>query len=400
MALSPALRRYAALLAVAALTVSAACSSDSKSKSSPRTMTTGTTAQKTDESKTDDAYAKDGPFQAGTMTAALPDGRRVVIWYPAAASAAKAPMETLDLPSLLTPALQANVPSDLRHKIQYPIDAHPGAEPASGGPFPVVLFSHGYAGFPEQSADLTTHLARWGFVVVAPDHVERSLDGLLGNAAQGVNKLTDIQVLSRSLDLALRENRRPGSPLRALVNGAEVAVIGHSAGAEAAYDLASTDHRVKSFISYSVSLGGPDGQPVPPPPRVPGMVMVGTSDRVIPIADNRKVYRDMRAPKYLVTLRNAGHNVFSDICEIGKSEGGVVQLVHQIGLAIPASLLKLADDGCKPSNLDPREAFPAIDHLSVAFLRSTLGVDPTPVGLDPQVTSAFPSAGVVLSHAG
>ncbi|MDQ6697229.1 MAG: dienelactone hydrolase family protein [Actinomycetota bacterium] len=346
-------------------------------------------------------YAKPGPFQAGTMTAALADGRRVVIWYPAASSAAKAPRETLDIASLLTPALQAKVPAELRHKIQYSIDAHVGAAPARDGPFPVVLFSHGYAGFPEQSADLTTHLARWGFVVVAPDHVERSLDGLLGTAAQGVKKkLTDAQVLSQSLDLALMENHRSGSPLEGLVDASKVAVIGQSAGAGAAYATASTDRRIKSFIAYSVGLGGPGGQPVPPPPKVPGMVMVGTADGVIPIADNRKVYRGMRPPKYLVTFRNAGHNVFSDICEIGKSEGGLVALVHQIKLAIPASLLRLASDGCQPNNLDPRQAFPAIDHLSVAFLRSTLGVDHAPVGLDPQVTTAFPAAGIVLSHAG
>ncbi len=368
-----------------------ACSSDDK-----KTSSTGTPSPDATDPETQDVYAKDGPFQAGTMTAALADGRRVVIWYPADASAGKQPKETLDIASLLSPALQAKVPSDLRRKIQYAIDAHPGAKPAKVGPFPVVLFSHGYAGFPEQSADLTTHLARWGFVVVAPDHVERSLDGLLGTAGQNVKKkLTDRQVLSQSLDLSLAENRRAGSPLEGLVNGAEAAVIGHSAGAGAAYDTASSDRRIKSFISYSVSVGG---QAAPPP--VPGMVMIGTSDGVIPIAANRKVYQGMRAPKYLVTLRGAGHNVFTDVCEIGRSEGGIVKLVHQIGLDIPASLLKLANDGCMPSNLDPRVAFPAIDHLSVAFLRSTLGVDSKPVGLDPQVTKAFPRAGVVLSHQG
>ena len=80
--------------------------------------------------------------------------------------------------------------------------------PATGGPFPVVLFSHGYAGFPEQSVSLTTHLARWGFVVVAPDHVERSLDGLLGTAAKNLaQKSTDVQVLSQSLDAGDRRER-------------------------------------------------------------------------------------------------------------------------------------------------------------------------------------------------
>lgn len=383
-------------MALALIAGATACSSDGKHASATTKSPTETTAP--DRAG---VYAGNGPFQAGTMSAALADGRRVVIWYPADPSAAKGPVETLDLPSLLSPALQAKVPADLRRRIQYPVDAHVGAPPASGGPFPLVLFSHGYAGFPEQSVDITTHLARWGFVVVAPDHVERSLDGLLGTAAQSVKKkLTDVQVLSQSIDLAMAENGRTGSPLQGLVKPAEIAVIGHSAGAEAAYDTASADHRIKSFISYSVSLGGPDGQPVPPPPQVPGMVMVGTNDGVIPIADNRKVYAGMRSPKYLVTFRNAGHNVFSDICEIGKSEGGLVKLVDQIGLDIPPSLLKQANDGCKPTDLDPRKAFPAIDHLSVAFLRSTLGVDARPVGLEPSIARTFPADGLVLSHAG
>ena len=48
----------------------------------------------------------------------------------------------------------------------YPVAARQGAEPdPSGGPYGVVVFSHGFAGFPEQSVDLTTHLASWGWVV-------------------------------------------------------------------------------------------------------------------------------------------------------------------------------------------------------------------------------------------
>jgi dienelactone hydrolase len=388
------------LVAVCLVTaaVGMACSESSDKTSSG--TTTGP-ATSTSAPRPVGAYAGDGPYQAGVLDLALGDGRRVVAWYPAAKAAARDPKETFDIASLVTPQLQAKVPAATRRKIQYEMDAHQGAAPAAGGPFPLVLFSHGYGGFPEQSANLTTHLARWGFVVVAPDHVERSLDGLLGTALRSIKKpLTDPQVLSQSLDLALAENGRSGSPLKGLVDGSEVAVIGHSAGAEAAYDTASIDRRIKSFISYSVSLGGPDGQTVRPPPRVPGMVMVGTTDGVIPIAANRNVYRAMRPPKYLVTIRNAGHLVFSDVCVIGRSEGGLVSLVKQVGLDIPKDLLKLGDDGCKKGDLDPVKAFPAINHLSVAFLRSTLGVDPKPVGLGPSIVKAFPAAGLSLSHEG
>lgn len=324
---------------------------------------------------------------------ALADGRRVVVWYPAVKAKKGQPRETFDIASLLSPELQAKVPADKRPL--HPIDAYQGAPAAEGRRYPVVLFSHGYAGFPEQSANLTTHLARWGFIVVAPDHVERSLDGLLGTAARNVAKSTDSQVLSRSLDLALAEDRRAGSPLRGIVDKTKAAAIGHSAGAIAAYATASSDTRIKSFISYSIGFAG---EKVPAVPSVPGMVMAGTTDGVIPLADNQAVFRGMKPPKYLVTVKGAGHLVFSDVCLIGRDQGGLVSLVKQVGLDIPEDLLRLAKDGCGPKDLDPVKAFPAIDHLSVAFLRSTLGIDRRPIGLDADVSAAIPRARVTVSH--
>lgn len=373
-------------MAVAALLVGAsACSSDSGG-SSPASSTTS-------KPGASPAYAERGPHQVGTVTFALADGRRVVAWYPAAASAADQPTENFDIASLLSPDLQAKIDADLRP--QYEIDAHVGADPADGGPFPVVLFSHGYAGFPEQSADLVTHLASWGFVVVAPDHVERSLSGLLGTAAKGVPKRTDPEVLTDALDTALAQADDASSPLHDLLDPDRVAVAGHSAGAGAAYLTASSDPRIKAFISYSVGTGQPDESgsvPERPVPDVPGMVMLGTADGIIPAADSRAVYEGMAAPKHLVEIGDAGHLVFSDICLIGKDQGGLVALTKEAGLDLPDQLLKLASDGCGPDDLDPRKAFGAIDHFSVAFLRSVFGIDEQPVGLDAATASSFTSA--------
>ena len=182
-----------------------------------------------------------------------------------------------------------------------------------------------------------------------------------------------------------------------------MAVIGHSAGAGAAYRMAGSDDRIRSFIAYSIgsggSGGGEQGTPTtaaPPVPDVPGMVMRGTKDGIIPAAASKKVYDGMNAPKALATFAGGGHLLFSDICLIGKDQGGLVSLVHQTGLQIPADLLRLASDGCQPGALDPTDAFPAIDHLSVAFLRWTLGIDEKPVGLDPSVAEAFPKANLTL----
>ncbi len=385
---------FVALLLLGSL---AACSSSDSGGSSAGTTAAETTT--TADPGADAAYAKEGPHPVGTTSFALADGRRVVAWYPAAASATGQPKESFDIASLLSPALQSQIPSDKRPL--YEINAHPGADQATDGPFPVVLFSHGYAGFPEQSADLVTHLASWGFVVVAPDHVERSLSGLLGVAAKNVPKQTDPTVLSQSLDAAIADGKRDASPLHGLLDLDHVAVIGHSAGAGAAYQTASTEPRVKAFISYSVGLGGTDSagkpRPVPPVPNIPGMVMAGTLDGIIPIANSEKVFAGMKTPKYFVKINDAGHLVFSDICLIGRDQGGLTALIKQVGLNLPANFLKLASDGCEKGDVDPVKAFPAIDHLSVAFLRFTFGIDTKPVGLDPAVTKQFTTATVTLT---
>lgn len=327
-------------------------------------------------------YASKGPYAVGYTTLALSGGRRVVVWYPADRSSAGGhPQETVDLTGMLSPALQAKVPS--ADRVLYPADANWDAPPISkGAPFPLVLFSHGYAGFPEQSVTLTTHLASWGFVVAAPDHVERSLDGLLGTASEGVPAMSDSAVLEATQALVEEASSASGM-LHGLVNTGEVAVIGHSAGATAAYETASADPAIRSWISYSVALGPDSGvaHPPPPVPDKPGMVMLGTADGIIPPSTSRAVFAGMRSPKYLVEIGGAGHLVFSDICLIGRSKGGVVGIARELQLPIPPSLLKLGSDGCYPPHPPVTTAFPAIDQLSTAFLRYSLGVDRQPIGL-------------------
>jgi len=381
---------------VVSFSVLAACSSSDEGSGSTTSTKVTTTTSAAQEAEP--AYADLGPDEVGSRTVALDDGRRVVVWYPAAASAADAPTETFDIASLLSPELQAQVEPELRP--QYEINAHIGADPATEGPYPVVLFSHGFAGFPEQSADLVTHLASWGFVVIAPDHVERSLSGLLGTAAQGVEPREDSEVLSASLDAAVADASDESSPLNGLLDLDKVAVAGHSAGASAAYVTAAADDRMKAFIAYSVGTGRPDddGNAVEREiPTVPAMVMLGEADGIIPAEASVEVYDEMVAPKYLVEVAEAGHLVFSDICLIGRDQGGLVQLTKDAGLDLGDELLGLASDGCEPERLDPLRAFPAIDHFSVAFLRLALGIDAAPVGLDQATASSFSTADITFT---
>ena len=73
-------------------------------------------------------------------------------------------------------------------------DAYRDVAASAKGPFPLVLFSHGFAGIRLQSTFLTTHLAQWGFVVASPEFVSRDLGSVLG--AKPANPQTDSQVLA------------------------------------------------------------------------------------------------------------------------------------------------------------------------------------------------------------
>ena len=330
-----------------------------------------------------------GPYGVGSQQLALDDGRRVVVWYPAEAGAGvEEPTETFDIAGLLNEDLQAQIPADFR--VQYPVPAAPGATPdPSGGPYPIVLFSHGFAGFPEQSVDLTTHLASWGYVVAAPDHVERSLGGLLGTASQGVAPREDTEVLGATLDLVEAQAEDVSSPLSGLVDPDAVAVAGHSAGAGAAYRMAATDDRIDALAAYSVGTGR-EGEPLPDPPEQPALVVLAEEDGIIDPAASREVFEGLSAPRYLAEVPDSGHLVFSDLCLIGAERGGLIGIVDEIGLAIPDDLKALGSDGCGDGFLDPAEVFPSLDALSVGFLRAYLDGEDSAV----EVLAAWPSDGL------
>jgi dienelactone hydrolase len=316
--------------------------------------------------------AERGPHGVGSVDLDL-GGRRVVVWYPAEAGAGvEEPTATFDITSLLSPELQAQVPAEMR--VQYPVAAAPGAAPdPAGGPYPLVLFSHGFAGFPEQSVDLTTHLASWGYVVAAPDHVERSLSGLLGTGAQGVTPSTDPEVLAATADLVALTADDTTSPLAGLVDLERVAVLGHSAGAGAAYRTAAIDGRIDAVGAYSLGTGGDEG--LGEAPDVPALVMLGEADETIPADVTREAYDTLGPPRRLVEIADAGHLVFSDLCLIGADQGGLVGIVEEIGLDIPEDLLQLASDGCGEGYPPVTDAFPAIDAVTVAFLGEVFGDD-------------------------
>ncbi len=337
----------------------------------------------------------------------LSTGADVEVWYPASkASVAGKSQDIFSISNLLPAALKSMVPADLDPK--YPTGAYRDVPASTTGPFPLVMFSHGYAAYPTMYASLTAHLASWGYVVVAPDHTERDLLAALAaglsttttaastnsvqaaqqaQAAQQTAVMGDAQTLLAARDVAVAASHDPASVLHGTINPSLQAAMGHSAGAAAAAQTAVTDvdPGVKTFILLSGT--GVTGTPAP---DKPGMVITGGNDHVAALSRETAYYEKMNAPKRLVVIQQAGHNSFDDICEIGKDQGGLLAIAAKVHISVPPTLGRLFDDGCTSSFPDATTVWPVAFHFIVAQLRWAFGTDKTPVGLSTAVTADFP----------
>jgi dienelactone hydrolase len=373
--------------------LAAACSSSS----SPSSASPGTAHPSATTTAARPAYERPGPYAAGVTSLKLSTGADVEVWYPAtpAAVAGRTP-DVFTISALLPAALKSLVPPDIDPK--YPTTAYRDVTASPDGPFPIVLFSHGYAAYPTMYASLTAQLATWGFVVVAPDHTDRdllaalaaglnasttSLDAATAQAAQQAATQRDGQTLLAARDAAVAAGNDPTSVLHGTIDPTEVATMGHSAGAGAAA-AAALDPSVKTFII--MSGGGPTGDV----PHKPGMVVTGGNDHVAVLSRVQGYYTRMVAPKRLVVIQQAGHNSFDDICEIGKDQGGLLAIAAKVHITVPPTLGRLFDDGCTSSFPDATKVWPVIWHFVVAQLRSVFDIDHQPVGLSTSVTADFP----------
>jgi len=330
------------------------------------------------------SFTKPGPYGVGETTLELPgNGAAVEVWYPARPSDVKGkPAAEYDVVDWLPEAAQALLPDSA--SVTYPSGGVDDV-PVARGRFPLVVFSHGYLGFPAQSSFLTSWLASWGFVVAAPDHRSRDLASLLG-APQGAP--TDVEDLRATITLMTKESARRTGRFAKRIDTTEVGALGHSAGGSAVVRLAATDRRVDTFIAMA---GGSTDAGVP---RVPGLVLAGDSDGIVGLAKLRSTYAALRAPKQLVVLSRAGHHAFSDLCEVGSGQGGLVEVADALHFPVTEDMERLATDGCKPPAISPTKSWPAIRQATVAHLRQVFGQDTSLKGLT-GLRSAF--RGVVAS---
>jgi len=345
----------------------------------------------------DAAYVEPGPYAAGVTTVEIEPGRKAEVWYPAPlASAAGQQHDVYRIKDFLSPFLRAILPANIDPPFE--TGAYRDLPVSADGPFPVVLFNHGFASFRLQSTFLTSHLATWGFVVVSPDYFERGLPSFLGEPPAPSRPDTDVAQLA--LDRVHALSAGPG-PFTGFAESDRFFPIGHSAGGSETIRLMS-----RPDVSFGIPMSAgvkPDTGAVPAvlsDPTKSIMWMVGDGDRVASPVDVADGYAYTAGPTSLVVVPKSGHNnAFSDICEIGREQGGLIGLAQAGGLPLPDFLVTLATDGCisPPNELSPA-VWPIVRHFVTAGLRYHAGLDAQPVGLGDQVVSQFSPAPATYLH--
>ena len=126
------------------------------------------------------------------------------------------------------------------------------------GPYPLVVFAHGFGVDPWFAGALLERIAASGYVVAAP--TLPLLSGWPAGPTDSVDweeKYTDLQFVTSSvLDLSAS-----GDPdLGGQVDGSRIAVMGHSDGALLAFgdgfEAGRTDDRVRAVVALAAGLGG------------------------------------------------------------------------------------------------------------------------------------------------
>jgi dienelactone hydrolase len=186
----------------------------------------------------------------------------------------------------------------------------PNAPPASAdGPYPLVVFGHGFAVTPRLYARLLQSWARAGYVVAAPVFPLGSADAPGGpDEADVINQPADMSFVISSL-LSLSQ---PGAgALAGLLDPARIAVAGHSDGAETALAVAYSrrfrDPRVGAAVIFSgAEMGGVGGYSFTrgSPPLLAAQGSADTSNE--PKYTNA-YFKLARRPKFLLRLLGAGH---------------------------------------------------------------------------------------------
>src|SRR5262245_32342212 len=325
--------------------------------------------------------AAPGPYRVGVRTLQLVDPARLD-----ARGTGPRPVPT-EVYYPATDAAIAGVPRDVISVLGLPIVATPSYRDVAiaGGPFPLVLFSHGNGGIRFQSFFFAAHLASHGYIVVSPDHHGNTFIDLLAGISDPDVARNRPRDLSFLLDRFFAFDAEPGNAFAGAIDTARVGASGHSFGGFTVFVIAGgagplgtfTDPRVRAILPQAPAA--PFSSAFFATITIPTLILGGSIDETTPFeSEQHAPYDALPSGARVVALgelTDAGHFTFSDYCEVQRDL---------------LSFLGGFDEACEPRHLPWRRAHDIINYLSLNFFDAVLRDDQAALGrLDPAAVSGI-----------
>lgn len=197
-------------------------------------------------------YARHGPYWVGYKPLVIGEGTdypiQASLWYPARNPTGAA--------EKVTYTINTKIPVEGFDATEL-IDGHAlldaEIDPA-GGPYPLVIYSHGFAANAAWASAVLEHLASHGFIVVAPEHIEQFDFDWSEIPSASIDRPRDIKQTLDYTELATA----PGGDLAGLIDMENVAVVGHSYGGYTALAMAGAQYDLDAFNARCAALAPDD----------------------------------------------------------------------------------------------------------------------------------------------
>ncbi len=196
-------------------------------------------------------------------------------------------------------------PRSFQTIVRYPKVVAGGQAP---GPFPLVVFGHGFAVSPQPYSLLLDAWTRAGYVVAAPVFPLENSNAPGGpNENDLVNQPADMSLVISSL---ISDSSGDGR-LAGIVDQRRIAVTGQSDGGDTALAAAYDPHQRDPRIGAAMILSGAEDpfahQFAMPRSGPPLLAVQGTADTINPPNLTADFYDQAAPPKFLLRLIGAGH---------------------------------------------------------------------------------------------
>lgn len=190
------------------------------------------------------------------------------------------------------------------------------------GPWPLIIFSHGFGGCAKQSEFLTANLADQGYIVAAPDHADghpchsgiKLGEGMPEKPFRFPDQWSEETYKQRRNDILFALQSLQDDPqFKGVIDEDNIGLMGHSLGGYTVMGMAGAwpswkDGRFKAVVALSPYAAAFVGQDTVKLINVPVMYQGGTMDDGMTPLLKSKAYPVTLAPKYFVELDGAGHD--------------------------------------------------------------------------------------------